>query len=305
MAKKSFIEEIQKLMQNLYINDNFAKLLTSENQILLNDFVKTDSRIQVKYTLKQLELIIFTDHIIESVLSNLNPNGSSNIESPSLTTSSLSNTNDENIMILKQFFEVRKILLTNSFEFRNNFYGINLIDYNYYSLIVKIINDFDNVYNPEKTNWYTYNKHEIENIYLPCGEIEFSQLVNIYKVLKLESIKTSFEHLYFIKQDIINYIIKDFKLCYTTIELIGTTENVKEYFTEYIYEEIKELEATSKHNIMFIIIEIEKNEKHVINYIESVINSYIKTSNFKIIIKQTNRLKNNIITLHTIAFKKR
>lgn len=305
MAKKTLIEEIQKIIQNLYINDNFAKLLTSENQILLNDFIKTDSRIQVKYTLKQLELLIFTDHIIESVLSNLNPNEGSNIESPSLTTASLSNTIEENLIILKQLFEVRKVLLTNHFEFRNNFYGINLIDNKYYSLIVKLINDFDNVYNPEKIDLYTYNKHEIENIYLPCGEIEFSQLVNIYKALKLESIKTSFEHLYFIKQDIINYIIKDFKLCYTDIELIGTTENVKEYFTEYIYEEIKELEDKSKHNIVFIIIEIKKNEKHVINCIESIINSYVKMSNFKIIIKQNNRLKNNIITLHTIAFKKR
>ena len=51
MEDKTIVEETTNLIQNLFINDNLAKILTSENQILLYNFIhKIDYQLQVKYT---------------------------------------------------------------------------------------------------------------------------------------------------------------------------------------------------------------------------------------------------------------
>jgi len=311
MEDKIIIEETTNLIQNLFINDNLAKILTSENQILLYNFIhKIDCQLQVKYTLKQLELLIFTDHIITGILENLNPTESNNIGSPSITTTPIAYTTEENHIFLNNLLEAKKIFQINNFEFSNGFYGVSIIDYNYFNnhlpIIVKIINDFDNGYNVEKQDWCTYNKTEIENINLPCGEIEYLNLVSICKALKLEDIKTPLDYMNFNQKDIINFIVKDISFTFSNTEVVSNYNNVYSYFMDTVYNELERINTNPNHNTMFIIVEIGKTDEkeNIINYIESFINSYVKHKNFKISIKQSNRMKNRKINFQLAIFKK-
>lgn len=311
MEDQTIVHETTNLIQNLFINDNLAKILTSENQILLYNFIhRIDNRLQVKYTLKQLELSIFTDHIITGILENLNPNESNNIGSPSITTSPIAYTTAENHIFLSNLLEAKKIFQINNFEFSNGFYGVSIIDYNYFNnhlpIIIKIINDFDNVYNVEKQDWCTYNKIEIENINLPCGEIEYLNLVSICKAIKLEDIKTPLDRLNLNQKDIINFIAKGYNFNYLSTQIPSTYINVYNYFMASIYDELNKMNVTSKYISMFIIFEIGNTDEKesIVNYLESFVNSYVKNDVLKISIKQSNHIKIDRISIQTILFKK-